>query len=81
MIDSEKDTLRALSAAREVVDGRDFEADMPAILVTLDHVVATVLIAVMGNDARKAAEMLNEGLLPAVEERIAQYEARHRGQG
>jgi hypothetical protein len=81
MTDPEKDTLRALSAAREVVDGRDFEADMPAILVTLDHVVATVLIAVMGNDARKAAEMLNEGLLPAVEERIAQYEARHRGQG
>lgn len=72
-----RDTDRALAAAREIFDERD-GADHAAIMVTLEHAVATVLLAAYGGDARKAAGMLNEGLLPRVEERIALYAARRR---
>ncbi len=71
MTEASKDTQRALAAAKALVDGRDLIADSSAILVTLDHLVATVLLATMGGDDRKAVGMLHEGVLPGVEERIA----------
>lgn len=74
MHDSQKDTQRALAAAKEIFDGRNPAEDMSKVLITLDHMVATVLIAAMGNDPKKALGMLHEGLVPHVEERIMLFE-------
>lgn len=71
MTEPEKDTQRALAAAKSLIDGRDPNADSSAILVTLEGLVSLVLLATMRNDPRKAAAMLNEGLVPGVEGRIA----------
>jgi hypothetical protein len=71
MTEPQKDTQRYLAAAKLIFDGRDPNADSSAILVTLEGLVSLVLLAVMGNDTHKAAAMLNEGLVPGVEERIA----------
>ena len=71
MTEPQKDTQRALAAAKLIIDGRDPSADMSKIMVTLEGLVSLVLLAVMGNDASKAAGMLNEGLVPGVEGRIA----------
>jgi hypothetical protein len=70
MHDAKKDTQRALAAAKEICDGRHPVEDRSTILITLDHTIATVLIAAMGGDAKKAVAMLNEGTIPHVEERI-----------
>ena len=78
MTEPQKDTQRALAAAKLIIDGRDPGADHGAILVTLEGLVSLVLLAVMGNDERKAAAMLNEGLVPGVEERIALAASRQR---
>lgn len=78
MGEAQKDTQRAIAAAKLIVDGRDVEADYSAILVTLEGLVALVLLATMGQDHRKAAAMLNEGLMPGVEERIAVSASRER---
>lgn len=51
---------------------------MGKIMVTLEHTVAGILLAVMGNDAKKAAGMLNEGLVPGVEKRLGMYAAKKR---
>ena len=72
MNESQKDTQRALAAAKAIVDGRDPKRDSSSIMVTLEHLVATVLLATQ-RDARTAAAMVNEGLLPGVEERLAMY--------
>lgn len=71
MTEPQKDTQRALLAAKQVIDGRDISADSSAILVTLEGLVSLILLATMNNDAQKAAGMLNEGLVPGVESRIA----------
>lgn len=71
MTEPQKDTQRAIAAAKVLIDGRDPGADCNAILVTLEGLVSLVLLAVMGNDASKAAGMLNEGLAPGVEQRLA----------
>ena len=73
MSETSKDSLRALNAAKAIVDGRDPAADYSKILVTAEHAFATVLLACMGGDARKAVGMLNEGLVPGIEHRIAFY--------
>lgn len=70
MTEPQKDTQRALAAAKLILDGRDPRTDS-SVLVTLEGLVSLVLLAAMGNDAQKAAAMLNEGLVPGVEERIA----------
>lgn len=44
--------------------------------MTLEHTVTAALLILMGNDPRKAAAMLNEGLLPGIENRLALYNAR-----
>lgn len=73
MSETFKDSLRALNAAKEIIDGRDPTADYGKILVTAEHAFATVLLACMGGNARKAVGMLNEGLIPGIESRIAFY--------
>ena len=73
MTEASKDTMRALEAARHILDGRRPVEDMSQILVTLDHVIATVLLVTMNNDPKKAVSMLHEGTLPHVEERIMQF--------
>ena len=67
-----KDTLRAVAAAKAIIDGRDPKADYSSILVTTEHCIAALLIVLMG-DPRKAAAMLNEGLVQGVESRLALY--------
>lgn len=71
MTEPQKDTQRALAAAKLIIDGRDASADLGAIMTTLEGLVALILLAVMGNDSRKAAGMLNEGLVQGVESRLA----------
>ncbi|WPZ23081.1 hypothetical protein T7987_07590 [Sulfitobacter faviae] len=70
MDNAQKDAYRALAAAKEICDGRHPMEDRATILITLDHVIATILIAAMGNDPKKALAMFNEGVIPSVEERI-----------
>ena len=67
--DPQKDTQRAIAAAKLLIDGR--AVGDASILVTLEGLVSLMLLAHMGNDERKAAAMLNEGLVPGVEQRIA----------
>jgi hypothetical protein len=71
------DNERARAAIKALVDGRDLVHDQSRILVTLDHMVAVTLLALM-RDPRKAAAMLNEGLVPGVEERLSLYSAREK---
>ena len=78
MTDPQKDTKRAIAAARLIIDGRDPSASMGEILTTLDAVVSLILLAVMDNNERLAAAMLNEGLVPAVEQRLALAASRAR---
>lgn len=73
MKQNERDALLATQAAMIIFDQRD-PTDMGPILVTLEHAVAVVLIAMMKGDARKAARMLNEGLVPGIEQRLLMYE-------
>lgn len=78
MHDGQKDTARAMEAAKAILDGRHPVEDRASILVTLDHVIGTILIAAMDGDAKKAVWMLHAGTLPGVEERIALYASRQR---
>ena len=71
MTEPQKDTQRALAAAKLIIDGRDPNRDMGAIMTTLEGLVSLVLLAVMRNDPAKAAGMLNEGLVQGVEQRLA----------
>ena len=72
MDEASKDTPRALAVCEAIVDGRDLVKDFAAILVTTEHAVATILIVLMGNP-RRAAAMLNEGLLQGIEDRLSFY--------
>ncbi|MBB4277062.1 hypothetical protein [Rhizobium mongolense] len=72
MAENVKDTARALSATKAIIDGRDPVENFAAILVTAEHAIATVLLACMA-DPRKAAAMLNEGLVQGVEQRLSYY--------
>lgn len=73
MHDAQKDSHRSLAAAKAICDGRHPIEDRSTVLITLDHTIATVLIAAMGGDAKKAVAMLQEGTIPHVEERIMLY--------
>jgi len=75
MNESQKDTQRALAAAKAVLDGRDPKRDSSSILVTLEHLIALLLLTTQ-RDARTAAAMLNEGVVAGVEGRLALYESR-----
>lgn len=77
MHDAQKDTIRAGEALKAIVDGREPVEKMSSIMMTLEHTVAGALLVVMGGDARKAATMLNEGLLEGVEKRLGMYASKH----
>lgn len=70
-----KDTQRAFLAAKAILDGRDPVENRSAVLVTTEHAIAAVLLACMDGDPRKAALMLNEGLVQGIEQRLAYYAA------
>ncbi|MCV0427558.1 MAG: GntR family transcriptional regulator [Roseibium sp.] len=74
MSEAKKDTQRATAAATAIVDNRGTD-DASSIMVTLEHAVAAVLIAVY-RDHRMAAGVLNEGLVQGVEQRIASHAAK-----
>ena len=65
------DADRAIKAVKILLDGRDPVVDMASFLVTLEHAVAAALLVAMNLDHRKAVQMLNEGLVPGVESRLA----------
>jgi hypothetical protein len=72
MHENRKDTQRAREAVKPIIDNRDIATDAAAIMVTVEHVIATVLIALY-KDPRVAADMFNEALLPGIEARLAFY--------
>lgn len=67
------DSKRAVAAAKVLIGGRHPVKDRSEILVNLDHLIATMLIACMDRDPQKALGMFHEGTVPMVEERIMQY--------
>lgn len=75
---TKSDATRAIRAAKIVIDNRDPVTDMASIMVTLEHTVATVLLAVMDRNGLRAAAMLNEGLVQGVENRLALFSARRK---
>lgn len=76
MTEAQKDTARAHGALKEIFDGRDPVGDMSSIMVTLEHTVSGALLVVMGGDPRKAATMLNEGLVEGVEKRLGYFSSK-----
>ncbi len=74
--DASKDSDRVVEAARAIFDSRNPEKDFGDILVTTEHTIAVVLLALMQGDPRKASTMLNEGLLQGVEARLSLYAER-----
>lgn len=76
MTEPQKDTQRAIAAAKLLIDGRDPNADMGAIMTTLEGLVSLMLLTVMNRDERMAAALLNEGLVPGVESRLALHTSR-----
>ena len=78
MTEAQKDTQRALLAAQAIIDGRRSADDVSSILVTLEHLVAILLLHLMDGDDLKAAAMLNEGLVQGVESRIALHASKSR---
>lgn len=78
MDEPRKDSMRAMEATKLILDTRDPSHDLGKIMVTLEHTVATVLLLVMKQDPKKAAGMLNEGLVAGVEKRLGLYQSRQR---
>ena len=79
MSDPVTDRERYLAASALILDGRDPVANRGEVMVTLEGVVATILILVMDWNHKNAAAMLNEGLVPGVEGRIALGASRANG--
>ena len=75
MSEHERDTAHAAQATKAIFDGRDHEKEAGRILVTLEHTIAVALLFLM-KDPRNGARMLNEGLVPGVERRLSDYEAK-----
>lgn len=71
-----RDSQLAVNAAKLILDGRDPVKDRARVLVTLDHVIATILLVAMDRDPKKAVQMFNEGTVPHVEERIMLFASR-----
>jgi len=78
MHEAQKDTQRAFAAAKAIIDGRDPNSDGSSIMVTAEHAIAAVLLAVY-RDPRTAAGVLNEGLIPGIEERLSLYASKRPG--
>jgi hypothetical protein len=75
LTEAQKDTERAFAAAKAIFDSRDPVTDYSSVLVTTEHAIAVVLLAIFRNDPAKAAAMLNEGLVPGIESRLALYDS------
>ncbi|WP_422050172.1 hypothetical protein [Shimia sp.] len=73
MTKASEDVQRALAASRNICDGRDPIKERSRVLITLDHTIATILLASTGGDPKKAVAMLHEGTIPHVEERIMMF--------
>lgn len=73
MGDYKEDCRRALEASRAIVDGRDLDKDFSQIMVSLEHAVTVVLLAVSKRNPRAAAVVLNESLVQGIEERLSLY--------
>lgn len=80
MEENKKDVQRALAAARAIIDGRHPTEDYSKILVTAEHTIATLLLALF-RDPRIAAAMMNEGLAPGVEVRLSMYASKRDMEG
>lgn len=66
------DLERAARAMQPIIDGRSLDTNWAEILVTLETLIAVALIATLKRPALAAA-MLNEGVVPAVEELLTQF--------
>jgi len=75
-----RDTELARTAGMVLIDGRDAnnKEDCASIMVTLDHLIATVILTVMDRDPKKALIMFTEGTVPHVEQRVALYASKQR---
>ena len=76
MNESQKDTARSIAAAKILLDGRDPRVVPSEVLVTLEHLVTLILLCTNRENSTQAAAMLNEGLVPGVESRLALYVSR-----
>ncbi len=74
--EASEDTRRAIEAARSILDGRDPTVDWPAVLVTLDHAIASVLLVCAKGDVRRAEGLFREATCQHVEERLALFAAK-----
>ncbi|RAH97842.1 hypothetical protein DLJ53_28845 [Acuticoccus sediminis] len=74
-----EDSNRAFRAAMEIIGGRDPVTEMPAVMVTLEHAVATVLLAAADRDPRIAACLMSEGLAPRMDDRLAMVATKQGG--
>ena len=74
MTEAQKDTQRIIQASRALLDAR--RPDDPAVMVTLEGLIALVLLVSVNGDECKAAAMLNEALVAGVEERLALHAGR-----
>lgn len=74
---SERDTRRAVEAARIIFSGR-YSSNPADVMVTLEHTVAAVLLALY-RTPEMAAAMLNEGLVPGIESRLSLHAAKQEG--
>ena len=70
------DADRARQAVKILLDGRDPVSEMAVFMVTLEHAVALALLVAMNLNHHKAVQMLNEGLVPGVESRLAIHAAK-----
>jgi hypothetical protein len=73
MTEAQKDTQRAAAAMRAIFDGRSPATDFSSVMVTTEHAIAGVLLALYPGNPAMAAKMLNEGLLPGIESRLSLY--------
>lgn len=78
MNEAARDSVRAMAAVRALMDDRDPRTDMAQIMVTLETVVAVTLTAVCQGDHARGAALMNEGLVPGVEDRLMAAAARAR---
>ena len=73
MSEASEDTLRAVAACKSIFDGRHPQRDMASVLVTAEHAIAALLLAMYPGDPATAARMLNEGLVEGIERRLSLY--------
>lgn len=71
MSKAESEAHCAIDAATTILSGRTESADLADTVITLEKTVSIVLLAVVGYDSHRAARLLDEVLVPALEMRFA----------